>query len=260
MRTSDKFIKRFKLERMTILAIWLVLFFTSPLIMASEKSSEENASNPLAKVKNTDLRWQYLDSDSGHVNDFYLDGAFMAQDKLKIKYELHYWETDTTGESEQGLESVSAKGIYFPTEGGRQNLKYRLALGLEWIKDLGDQEKGIGSDADLLSPFGGIALVLQNGTMLIPLVQQFWNYSGQDVNTTAFRLIAMQPLPRQMWLKLDAKVSVDWENDLATPATAELQLGKNITKSIALYADGLVGIGSDSPYDWGTGMGLRFKY
>jgi len=116
-------------------------------------------------------------------------------------------------------------------------LKYRLALGLEWIKDLGDQEKGIGSDADLLSPFGGIALVLQNGTMLIPLVQQFWNYSGQDVNTTAFRLIAMQPLPRQMWLKLDAKVSVDWENDLATPADPEIFISPRSHTGLCLRKD-----------------------
>jgi len=27
-----------------------------------------------------------------------------------------------------------------------------------------------------------------------PLVQQFLDYSGEDVNTTAFRLIAMKPL------------------------------------------------------------------
>lgn len=36
----------------------------------------ENASNPLAKVSNTDLRWQYLDlaKGRGRVNDFFIDG------------------------------------------------------------------------------------------------------------------------------------------------------------------------------------------
>jgi len=66
--------------------------------------------------------------------------------------------------------------------------------------------------------------------------------------------------PDQMWLKLDAKVPVDWENDKAVPANAELQLGKNINKTIAFYVDGLVGIGTDKPYDWGVGTGIRFKY
>ena len=126
--------------------------------------------------------------------------------------------------------------------------------------DLGDRNKGIGSGADQIAPFGGVALGLQGGTILIPLVQQFLSYSGEDVNTTAFRLIALKPLPEQMWIKLDAKVSIDWENDQAVPANAELQLGKNINRNLALYVDGLVGIGCDRPYDWGVGTGLRFKY
>jgi len=65
----------------------------------------ENASNPLASVTNTDVRLQYLDlaNDRGRVNDLFVDGAFMINPKLKIKYELHYWETNVTGSSESGL-------------------------------------------------------------------------------------------------------------------------------------------------------------
>ena len=38
-------------------------------------AQEENASNPLAKVKNTDIRLQYFDlGNAGHVNDLYIDG------------------------------------------------------------------------------------------------------------------------------------------------------------------------------------------
>ena len=50
----------------------------------------ENASNPLAAVSNTDVRWQYLDDfvDSGHLNDYFVDGAFMVNPKLKVKYEV----------------------------------------------------------------------------------------------------------------------------------------------------------------------------
>lgn len=237
-----------------------LLLFSSTWSEANQKPGQENASNPLSKTMNTDLRWQHLDLDGGRVNDFFVDGAFMATDKLKIKYELHYWETDVTGSSENDWESASLKGIYFPTEGAWGDVKYRLAVGLEWIVDLGDLDKGIGSGSDQLSPFGGIALGFKSKTMIIPLVQQFWSYSGEGVNTTAFRVIALQPLPEQMWLKLDAKIPIDWENDEAIPANAELQLGKNINQRFALYVDGLVGVGGDKPYDWGVGTGLRFKY
>lgn len=227
---------------------------------ATGEEKRENASNPLAKVKNTDLRWQYFDLDPNRINDLFIDGAFMALDNLKMKYELHYWETDLTGESEQDFESATLKGIYFPTEGAWGKLKYRIALGLEWKIDLGDEDKAIGSGSDQLAPFVGVALGLPTGVMLIPLVQQFVEYSGEDVNTTAFRLIAIQPLPNQLWIKLDAKVPVDWEHDQEIPATAELQLGKNFRKNIGMYIDGLLGIGTDRPYDWGVGLGVRFNY
>lgn len=207
----------------------------------------ENASNPLAKVKNTDFRWQYFDLDGAQVNDFFIDGSFMAHPKLKVKYELHYWESDITGKSENDWESLVLKGIFFPTEGIRGTIKYRVAVGLDWILDLGDQDKGIGFDSDQLGPFAGIALGLPTRTMLIPLVQQFLSYSGEDVNITAFRLIALQPLPGQVWVKLDAKVPIDWEHDEEIPANAELQLGKTFTKNIGVYVDGLVGIGGDRP-------------
>lgn len=223
----------------------------------------ENASNPLAAVSNTDIRWQHLDlvDGLGRVNDFFIDGAFMVNPKLKIKYELHYWETDVTGNSEHDWESMVMKGIYFLSEGILESgMKYRTAVGVDLIWDFGNKDKGIGSDADQIGPFAGVALGLKGGTMLIPLVQQFWSYSGEDINTTAFRLIAMQPLPNQTWLKLDAKVPIDWENDKNVPANAELQFGKNISELLALYIDGLVGIGKDRTFDWGVGTGLRFKY
>lgn len=139
----------------------------------------ENASNPLAKVKNTDIRWQHLDLGSGRsIDDFYIDGAFMATDKLKIKYELHYWDTDVTGSSHNDWESLVFKAIYFPKEGAWGNVKYRLAVGVEWILDFGNDDKGIGLGADQIGPFAGVALGLPSKTMLIPLVQQFVSYSG----------------------------------------------------------------------------------
>jgi len=60
--------------------------------------------------------------------------------------------------------------------------------------------------------------------------------------------------------KLDLKTPIDWENDNDIPATFEIQLGKTLSESIALYADGLFGIGGDSPYENGFGLGLRMKY
>jgi hypothetical protein len=74
---------------------------------AEEQAQQrENASNPLAAVNNTDGRLQYFDlGGDAERYDYYLDGSYMASPKLKLKYELHYWDTDVTGSSENDWES-----------------------------------------------------------------------------------------------------------------------------------------------------------
>ena len=230
------------------------------LIGVNPSHGDENASNPLASVNNIDVRWQYFDFDGGaDVNDFYLDGAVMLNPKLKLKYELHYWESDLSGSSENDWESLHIKPIYFPTQGKIGDWMYKLALGAELILDFDNDDKGIGSGSDQISPFAGMAFV-RGGTVLVPLVQHYMEYSGPDVNTTAFRLIGIQSLPNNFWGKLDAKIPIDWEHDNDILSTVEVQLGKMFTPAFGIYMDGLVGVGGDKPYDWGVGVGLRFNF
>ena len=71
------------------------------LVIGVTSAYGENASNPLAAVNNTDIRLQYFDlGDSTERYDFWVaDGAYMLTPKLKLKYELHYWDTDVTESS-----------------------------------------------------------------------------------------------------------------------------------------------------------------
>jgi len=245
-----------------ILIVSILIFSTCFNLHAEEEQpSGENASNPLAKVRNTDLRYQYFDLEGGADRTIAsVEGAFMAQDKLKIIYELHYWETDVTGSTEKDWESFSLRNIYFPAHGEWGSWKYRVAVGVEWILDFDNNDKGIGSGSDQLAPLIGVALSPRPGTTLVPLIQQFWSYSGNDVNTTGPRIIAIQTLPKDYWLRLDGRFPIDWENDNEIPASLEVQLGKHLSKTTALYVDGLFGLGGDRPYDNGVGLALRFKY
>jgi hypothetical protein len=231
------------------------------LVVSSSCFAEENASNPLAKVKNTDVRAQYFNNPGGSYTwDFWLaEGAFMATDKLKIKYEVHYWKTDVTGTSESAFESVHLKPIYFPKSGTLGEWNYSLAVGAEWIKDFRNTDKGIGFGGDQIAPLVGLALNNNAGWTLIPLIQHFVSYNGADISMTATRLIAIQSLPERVWIKYDLIVPFDWEND-AIPATVEVQLGKMYNKNFGLYAEVGAGLGGDRPYDWGIGVGARFMY
>ena len=243
----------------TILTLIMIAGFSNAY---GEDYGEENASNPLAAVTNIDLRAQYFDLGGSVRRDYYVDGGGMATPNLKIKYELHYWNTDVTGSGENDWESLHLKPIYLPESmtGKFGEWQYKLAVGGEVIVDFGNDDQGIGSGSDQVAPMLGLALSKGN-TSLIPLVQHFTEYSGPDVNTTAFRLIALQAFPNhQMWVKLDSKILVDWENDNETPTSIEAQLGKNYSPAFGAYIDGLFGVGGDRAYDWGVGIGLRLNY
>jgi len=230
-----------------------------PMLGASIAFSSENASNPLAAVNNTDVRLQFFDlGASSDRYDLWADGAYMLTPKLKLKYELHYWNTDVIGTRESGLETFHVKPIYFPTAGEWGTWKYKLAVGAEWIVGFGNEDEGIGTGSDQIAPLVGVALV-KGSTVLVPLLQHFVEYDGPEVNQTSVRLIAIQSLPDNFWGKLDAKIPFDWQND-TVPASAEVQLGKMFTPAFGSYVDGLFGIGNDRPYDWGVGVGIRYNY
>jgi len=224
--------------------------------------AEENASNPLAAVNNIDLRWQYTSGDLADQHRAYIDGAYMVTPKLKLKYELHYVQTDLTGNDENDFEKVVLKPIFFPVEKKLNDAwGLRAAVGLDLIIEFGNDDKGIGIDADQVGPFGGFAFAnMKSGLVLIPLLQQFLSFSGDtDVNTTALRLIALQPFGAANWVKLDAKIPYDWEAEVWLP-TAEVQIGHNFGPKWAAYVDGLAGFGNDRIYDAGVGLGLRYKF
>lgn len=246
-----------------VLNAFSVCLLALMLVFGTTSAYAENASNPLAAVNNTDIRLQYFDlGESADRYDFWVaDGAYMLTPKLKLKYELHYWSTDVTGSRESAVESLHLKPIYFPEKmvGKLGEWKYKVAIGAELIVDFGHEDKGIGSGSDQIAPLVGLALV-RGDTVLVPLVQHFVEFDGPDVNTTAFRMIAIQSLPNNYWGKLDAKVPVDWEHDNEIPATFEMQLGKMLSSSFGLYGDALFGVGKDRPYDWGIGIGVRFNY
>lgn len=244
-----------------VLALLLMLSLFSHPVLAEEKERKENPSNPLAATSNLDIRAQGFDLGDGFDRQIYgLEGATMLTPKLKLKFELHYWNTDVTGTSEQDWESLLIKPIYFISEGKTESFAYRTAVGLEWKIDFDNQSKGIGDGSDTLSPFLAIAMSVSEKTTIIPLAQQFFSYSGDKVSMTAVRLIAIHQLPKQMWLKLDASAAIDWEHDNALPTTAELQWGKMFSSKYGGYADGFVGIGTDRPYDYGLGLGARIVF
>ena len=151
-RIDSARLKRFQARILRWFGYASILTFVAGI---NQAYAEENASNPLAAVTNTDLRAQYFDLDGPERRDYWVDGADMLTPNLKLKYELHYWDTDVTGSSESDWESLHLKPIYFPESmvGKLGSWKYKVAIGGELILDAGNEDKGIGSGSDQVAPF-----------------------------------------------------------------------------------------------------------
>lgn len=235
---------------------------TAEIEAAAPAEDAAAASNPLSSTSKLDLRFDYFDIDGNSDRvDYSIRGDLMIHPRVKLIYEAHYWSTDITGSNQDDWERVSLKPIWFVKDSKLgDNWKTRVALGGEWILDADNADQGIGSGSDQIAPLFGVAFTNTKSKLtLIPLIQHFESYEGPDVSTTAIRMIALKPLPESMWLRLDLKVPLDWEND-TVPATFEAELGKMLNSKIGIYGTGAVGLGGDRPYDWGLGPAIRFRF
>jgi len=112
---------------------------------------------------------------------------------------------------------TEAQGILL-TDGKPFGIKAKYALGVEWLKDLGNLKRGTGSGADMIAPLAGIGWVPNEKVFFITLVEYFHSYDthdgGKNVRVTGPRLIYIRKIPQMGdWFKADYKGSIDHEND-----------------------------------------------
>ena len=246
----------------------LVIFMLPTPALAQEAASGAAASDPTAAVNYQDVRYRYFDLDQGaDKHSFETEGAYMLHPRFKLTNELRYVNTDRSGKSEQDFEELKLKGIHL-SDIEPFGIKAKLALGVEWLKDLGDFKKGTGTGADSIAPLVGIGWIPDDRNFIITLVQYFHSYDTdsarkEDVRETAPRLIWIRTLPDiGGWFKADLKMSIDHEDDENFNQILELQLGKMLSPRIGIYGELLLGddVLDSNAYNVGGGLALRFMY
>jgi hypothetical protein len=246
----------------------LVIFMLPTPALAQEAASGAAASDPTAAVNYQDVRYRYFDLDQGaDKHSFETEGAYMLHPRFKLTNELRYVNTDSSGKSEQDFEELKLKGIHL-TNIKPFGIKAKLALGAEWLKDLGDFEKGTGSGADSIAPLAGIGWVPDDRNFIITLVQYFYSYDTdsareEDVRETAPRLIWIRSLPDVGgWFKADLKMSIDHEDDENFDQRLELQLGKMVSSSVGFYGEVFLGddVLDSNAYNYSVGGAVRVMY
>ncbi len=225
------------------------------------------ASNPTAAVNFQDIRYRYFDLRSGRQkHSFETEGAFVPHPRLKLTNELRGNYTDQGGSWEADVEELKLKAISL-TDMMPFGVKAKFALGLEWLKDLGDFDEGTGTGSDQLAPLVGVGWLPTERDFVITLVQYFHSYdessNAPTVRVTGPRLIYIRAIPQiQGWAKVDYKMAIDHKRSDDFTSTLELQVGTMFNRRIGMYAEFLVGndILDTRAYDFGAGLAVRLMY
>jgi len=255
------------LVTLAIVAVFVPGAFADSEEEQKEAAAGADASNPTAAVNFQDLRYRYFDlkGDAGK-HSFETEGAYVFHPRFKITNELRGVRTDRSGDWETDFEILKLKGIFL-TDIMPFGIKAKLALGVEWLKDLGDFKDGTGSGSDQIAPLAGIGWIPTDLDFIITLVQYFHSYDTHDggpkVRKTGPRLIYIRKIPQiGGWFKADYKGEIDHEDDEDYSSILEFQFGKMFTPRIGAYVEGFIGddVLSTDAYNKGVGIGLRFMY
>lgn len=249
----------------------IVMVLSVRLAYADETERETgggaSASDPTAAVNFQDIKLRYFDlTDGAEEGVLEAEGSYVFSPALKLVHKINGARTDKSGDWETDFRQLSLKPIFLhPIK--PFGVKAKFALGVEWLKDLGDSSDGTGTGSDQIAPLTGIGWLLTEEDFVITLVQYFHSYdedSGfDDVRATGPRLIYIRSLPAiKGWGKVDFKGSIDHEDDNDFTQTLELQLGTMVTDRIGIYGEGFVGdsVLDTNAYDMGIGIGLRVLY
>ncbi len=168
------------LVTLAIVAVFVPGAFADSEEEQKEAAAGADASNPTAAVNFQDLRYRYFDlkGDAGK-HSFETEGAYMFHPRFKFTNELRGVRTDRSGDWETDFEILKLKGIFL-TDIMPFGIKAKLALGVEWLKDLGDFKDGTGSGSDQIAPLAGIGWIPTDLDFIITLVQYFHSYDTHD--------------------------------------------------------------------------------
>ncbi len=256
-----------------VLVALIIIAALAPAATADKKEEEQDAaagaaaSNLTAVVNYQDLRYRYFDIDpDAEKMSFETEGAYMLHPRFKVTNELRLVYTDQTGSWSTDFEVLKLQGIFL-TDGQPFGIKAKYALGLEWLKDLGNLDDGTGSGSDQIAPLAGIGWTPTESDSIITLVQYFYSYDthdgGSKVRKTGPRLIYIRKLPAIVgWFKADYKGEIDHKDDEDYSSVLELQLGTMFTPRIGAYIEGFLGdsVFSSDAYNYSMGLGIRFMY
>ena len=142
-----------------------------------------------------------------------------------------------------------------------------LVLAADVIFDTALDDR-LGQGKTILAPhaFAAIDVPSYNSTFF-PNMQHYVSIGGTphrtDVSFTTLKPNLLTRWPNSVYTFLEPQFTIDWERDSRVGLTVELEVGKLVSKNVAIWARPGVGvIHNDLPqvYDWNLEVGVRFVF
>ena len=244
-RHTGDIMRKFATFLVVFAGIWAPAV-SGAIAQEQSESSGSAASDPTASTKYQDFKLRYFDLTTGRKDHiFETEGSYPFNARFKIVNKLIGVHTNRIGTYETDFKELTLKPMLL-TPGELFGFKATYALGVEWLKDLGDVTDGTGTGSDKIAPLAGIALAVSPKDTVIALVEYFHSYREDagvtDVRQTGPRLIWLHSFPQSnSWLRVDWKAVIDHEAGGDFSSTLELQLGKMLRPKFGVYGELLLG-------------------
>lgn len=177
---------------------------------------------------------------------------------LAARIEVPYvWNRPDGAGSDRGLGDVILRLNYRALRGDG----YALVLAPELSLDTADE--GLGINATVFQPVAFASIDMpQISSVLFPYAQQFIDIAGKnDVSISLLRLGLLSRLPQRFYTFVEPSFYVDWERDQRTGFTLELEIGRLLSKNLAIWGRPGVGTGGKHlPYVYAWNFEIGFRY
>jgi hypothetical protein len=253
------------------LGLVALLYFPLPLLAQTQSAAPSAAEQALKKPTDfrsrVELRNEYQElSGNGYRNLIIprLEYAVTGSVLFRIEVPYIWYEPGVSGGSgSSGIGDLLARGAWRAV----QSEGFALVLATDVIFDTALDDR-LGQGRTVLAPhvFAAIDVPKYNSTFF-PNIQHYFSIGGDqnraDVSFTTLKANLLTRWPKSVYTFLEPQFTIDWERDSRVGLTIELEVGKLVSKNVAIWARPGIGvIHNDLPqvYNWNFEVGVRYIF
>jgi len=253
----------------TIRAAGLAIALACPAgLLAQDNSTTPPADSVIKRLDPSDFktkveaRYEYQSLQGGGSRALIVPRFEYAVSKtFAVRVETPYLFVDQPGQgATSGFGDLLLRANYRAARGEG----YAIVAGLEVVFDTAEDDR-LGSGSIVVSPvvFASIDMPKAN-SVLFPSFQQYVSVGGggSDVNTTQLRAGVLTRWPARFYTFLEPTLYIDFVRDAQTGATLELEVGRFVTRDMAVWVRPGVGLWGNIPpvYNWNFEVGIRYLF